>query len=136
MLVSVAKNPSQSAYQALDVIREHMPEVMDKHGLRADALIEKYLVPLLNATRHRCYTHKGKVKTVVEEEALEIRRDALHMALRIRGDYAPPPVEQAHKHTVQVLVLDSSLRPKRDFPPPTMIEIAPNNGNGTNGGKV
>jgi hypothetical protein len=113
-----------------------MPELMDKHGLTAGALIEKYLVLLLNATRHRCYTHKGKVKTVVEEEALEIRRDALDMALRIRGAYAPPAVEPAHKHTVQVIVLDASLRPKRDIPPPTMIEVMPNNGNGSKGSKV
>jgi len=49
----------------------------------------------------------------------------------------PPAVEQAHKHTVQVLVLDVP-RPKRDIPPPTLIEIAkpelpPTNDNGHDG---
>ena len=82
-----------------------------------------------------------------EEAALEIRRDALDIALRIRGKYAPLAVEQAHKNTVRVIVLDIP-RPKRDIPPPTMIEIAKpaaalpdtngngRNGNGSSAGKV
>jgi hypothetical protein len=90
---------------------------------------------MLQATRTKWFHYKGKVKYRREEINWEICRDALDMALRIRADYAPP-VEQAHKHTVQVLVLDASLRPKRDILPPTTIEVASNNGNGTNGGKV
>lgn len=48
-----SKNPSQSAYQALAVIREHMPELMDRCGLTAGALIEKYLLPL-TPRRSKC----------------------------------------------------------------------------------
>jgi len=101
----------------------------------------------LHATRTKHFQHKGKVKDQREEAALEIRRDALDIALRIKGKYAPPAVEQAHKHTVQVIVVDMP-RPKRDHPTPTMIELAKpaaalpgtngngHNGNGSNGGKV
>jgi hypothetical protein len=91
----------------------------------------------LHATRTKHFQYKGKVKDQREEAALEMRRDALDIVARIEGKYASPAVEQAHKHTVQVLVLDVP-RPKRDIPPPTMIEIAkpelpPTNGNGHNG---
>jgi len=77
----------------------------------------------LHATRTKHFQYKGKVKDSREEAALEIGRDALDIALRIRGKYAPLAVEQAHKNTVRVIVLDIP-RPKRDIPPPTMIEIA------------
>ena len=95
------------------------------------------LGPLSQANRTRYFHYKGRLKNQPTEAALEIRRDALDIALRIKGQYAPPAVEQAHKHTVQVLVLDVP-RPKRDIPPPTMIEIAkpelpPTNGNEHNG---
>ena len=117
------KNASQSAYQALSRIQGSVAEIMDECGLTDRALIENYLLPLLQADRTRYFHHKGRVKDKRTEAALEIRRDALDIALRIKGKYAPPAVEQANKHTVQVLVLDVP-RPKRENPPPTMIELA------------
>jgi hypothetical protein len=69
------------------------------------------------------FSTKARLKTRGKNLHLEIRRDALDIALRIKEKYAPPAVEQAHKDTVQVIVLDIP-RPKRDIPPPTMIEIA------------
>jgi hypothetical protein len=113
-----------SAGQALSHLQGTMSEIMDQIGLTDAALIEKSVLPLLNAARTKYFHHKGQVKDTRQEPALEIRRDELDMALRIKGKYAPLAVEQPHKHTVQVLLLDASLRPKRDFPPPTTIEIA------------
>jgi len=128
-------------------------------------LVQNCLRPLLHATRTKHFQYKGKVRDSRKEPAFEIRRDALDIALRIKGKYAPAAVEQARKDTVEVIVLDVP-RPKRDIPPPTMIEIArtapsqnvlpqpgssasqqptnvlpiqdvlPRNGNGSSGGKV
>jgi len=153
------------AYRALKNLRGTISEIMDQAGLSDAYLVQNCLHPLLHATRTKHFQNKGKVKDSREEPALEIRRDALDIALRIKGKYAPPAVEQAHKDTVQVIVLDCP-RPKRDIPPPTMIEIArtspsqnvlpervsspsqqatnvlpqqnvlPRNGSGSNGGKV
>ena len=136
-----------SAHKALSRLQGTITEIMDQVGLDDAHLVENCLKPLLHATRTKHFQYKGKVKDSREEAALEIRRDALDIALRIRGKYAPLAVEQAHKNTVRVIVLDIP-RPKRDIPPPTMIEIAKpaaalpdtngngRNGNGSNGSKV
>jgi len=132
----------------------------------SDAFLEQNcLLPLLHATQVKLGQYKGKFKDLREVADNDARLRALDIALRIKGKYAPPAVEQAHKHTVKVLVLDCP-RPKRDPPPPTVIEIArpvpsqnvlpqpessasqqptnvlppqnvlPRNGNGSNAGKV
>jgi len=123
--------------RALANLQGTMSEIMDAVGFTDAHLVTNCLGPLLQANRTKYFHHKGRVKDKRTEAALEIRRDALDIALRIKGKYAPPAVEQAHKHAVQVLILDVP-RPKRDIPPPTIIEIArpeslPTKGNGHNG---
>jgi hypothetical protein len=71
----------------------------------------------------KIFSHKGKVKHAVEVAALEIRRDALDMAFKLRGMYAPVQVEQENKQTVKCIVIDVP-RPKRPIPPPTMVTLA------------
>jgi len=135
------------AYRALRNLQGTISEIMDQAGLSDAYLVQNCLHPLLHATRTKHFQHKGKVKDSRREPALEIRRDALDIALRIKGKYAPAAVEQAHKDTVEVIVLDIP-RPKRDPPPPTVIEIAKpaaalpdtngnrHNGNGSSGGEI
>lgn len=43
------KNPDQSGYQALNTLRGRVPELLARHGIGEDVLIEKYLVPLLDS---------------------------------------------------------------------------------------
>jgi hypothetical protein len=43
------KNARQSGYQAMQQLRGRVPDLMDKHGLSEDTLIDKYLRPLLEA---------------------------------------------------------------------------------------
>jgi len=100
-----------------------MQEIIDAVGLTDAHLVTNCLAPLLQATRTRYFSHKGKVKDVRVEWDNDARLKALDIALRIKGKYAPPPVEQSRKHTVDVIIMDIP-RPKRDHPPPTVIEIA------------
>ena len=51
------------------------------------------------------------------------RVDALDMAFRLLGMYAPTQVQQENKQPVKVIVLDVP-RPKRPIPPPTMVTLA------------
>jgi NAD(P)-dependent dehydrogenase (short-subunit alcohol dehydrogenase family) len=44
-----AKHPDQGAHQALKQIQGKVPQIMDQIGLTDHFLIEKYLVPLLEA---------------------------------------------------------------------------------------
>jgi hypothetical protein len=100
-----------------------MPEIMDAVGLTDAYLVTNCLAPLLQADRTRYFHHKGKVKDIWVAADNNARLKALDMALRIKGKYAPPPVEQARKRTVDVIIMDIP-RPKRDHPPPTVIELA------------
>jgi hypothetical protein len=131
------KNPkyaSQAAHLALSRAIERTPDLMDKHGLTTDSLIENELIPLLHATQIKVFQHHGKVKSAVEVADNVTRKDALDMAFRLHGAYAPLQVEQQHKQTVSCIVLDVP-RPKRDIPPPTMVRLAePKGGNGKGNG--
>jgi hypothetical protein len=86
-------------------------------------LAENCLPPLLHATQTKLAQYKGKFKDRTQVEDNDARLRALDIALRVKGKYALPAVEQAHKNTVKVIVLDCP-RPKRDIPPPTVIEVA------------
>jgi hypothetical protein len=111
------------AYRALKNLRGTISEIMDQAGISDAYLVQNCLYPLLYATRTKHFQSKGKVKDVREVPDNDARLRALDIALRIKGKYAPLAVEQPHKHAVKVIILDVA-RPKRDHPPPTMIEIA------------
>jgi len=81
------QNPGQSGYQALKAVREKAPELLDRHGLTDDALIEKHLKPMLNATRTVFVKHEGKVTDDREVIAWGPRIASLDLAFRIRGMY-------------------------------------------------
>ena len=93
------KRPGQSGYQALKQIKERMPEVLERHGLTDDSLIEKYLKPLLRAKETKFFAFQGEVIETHDVEALGVRKDALDMAFRLKGSYAPTNIE----HTGQII---------------------------------
>jgi hypothetical protein len=72
------------------------PDVCSKQAtiFRLDALIENELIPLLHATQIKVFQHHGKVKSAVEVADNVTRKDALDMAFRLQGAYAPLQVEQ------------------------------------------
>jgi hypothetical protein len=124
-----------AANRALKNLQGTISEIMDQAGFSDVYLVQNCLGPLLPATRTKHFQCKGKVKDRAEVADNDARLRALDIALRIKGKHAPLAVEQAHKHTVQVIVVDVPP-PKRDVPPPTTIEIIPRSGIGSNTGKV
>jgi hypothetical protein len=121
-----SKNPDQSAYQALKRAQTTFPQLMEEHGLTDSVLIEKYLVPLMRATRKKYFQYKGKVRDSRKEAALDIRENALDMAFRLKGSYAPVSVETERKQTVSVIVLDVPRPAGRPAPPVGQaIEVTP-----------
>jgi hypothetical protein len=135
------------AYRTLRQLQGTISEIMDQVGLTDAHLVQNCLLPLLHATRTKHFQHKGKVRDVRKVADNDVRLRALEIALRIKGKYAPLAVEQPHKQAVEVIILDVP-RPKRDIPPPTVIEIAKpaaalpgtngngHIGNGSSAGKV
>ena len=110
------KNATQSAAQALAAIQKTAPELLAKHGLDDDSLIEKHVIPLLNAEETKFFTlpvGKGKDRRLQIESRKTAnwtaRQNGLDMAFKIRGLYVR---EQENKGPeFSVVMIDASNRP-------------------------
>jgi hypothetical protein len=82
-----APHNGQSAYQALKEIAKTTEgsQLLARHGLTDDALIEKYLKPLMDAEETKFFQHNGKVKQKINVVAWGPREAGLNLALKIRG---------------------------------------------------
>ena len=69
------KNPAQSGYQALAQLRGRVPELLERHGLGEEVLIEKYLLPLLEANETKFF-NGGKKQIEVKRSRHSPRRAA------------------------------------------------------------
>ena len=104
------RNLAQSGHQALQTIRLKCPELMVRLELTPSVLIEKYLVPLLSATKTKFFLYKGKV---IESRAFpdhHTRLLALDMVFRLMGAYAPNQSRQSPakgESGVRVVVVDA-----------------------------
>lgn len=111
-----SKHPGQAAGQVLESIRAKMPEVLDRHGLTDDVLIEKHLKPLLSAKVTKHFAHNGRVVSKRDYSDNDTRRQTLDMTFKLKGSYAPKTDEEARISQQfmgpTVIVLDLP-RPKR-----------------------
>ena len=112
-----AKHPDQGAHQALKQIQGKVPLIMDQMGLTDHHLIEKYLVPLLDAEETKFF-NEGKKR--INVPALGIRHAALDTAFKLRGSYAPRSPKEAEQFGVKVIVVDIPRPPRNaiDVTPP------------------
>jgi hypothetical protein len=117
-----AKHPDQGAHQALKQIQGKVPQIMDQMGLTDHLLIEKYLVPLLDAEETKFF-NEGKRR--INVAALGIRHTALDTAFKLRGSYAPRDPKEAEQFGIKVVVVDIP-RPPKHHP---AIDVEPS-GNG------
>ena len=106
------KNPGQSGHQALEQIQKIAPDLLARHGLSDDVLIEKYLMPLMNAekTEFFPYTKRGQRKLLSVNVVDWRSRDAgLDKAMKIRGLY----IKEAENTGPQfsVIILNAANRP-------------------------
>ena len=108
------RNLAQSSHQALQTIRLKCPELMVRLELTPQVLIEKYLVPLLSATKTKFFLYKGKV---IESRAFpdhHTRLLALDMVFRLMGAYAPNQSRQSPAKGVSgVRVVVDAPRPRK-----------------------
>ena len=80
-----SKNPDQSGYQALKGLRKKLPHLMEKNGISDDVLIQKYLVPALEATEKRVFNYRGKFVEAKPLPVWEVRTKALELVFRLIG---------------------------------------------------
>lgn len=111
------KNPRQTGSQVLKGIQAKMSDILDRHGLTDDVLIDKYLRPLLSANIVRAFAPQGKVIYSKKMADNDTRRQTLDMAFKLKGAYSPKTEEEArltqHFTGPTVIVLDIA-RPNRD----------------------
>ena|SRR5207247_5981625 len=77
----------QLGSQALEVIRQKMPEVLEKHGLTDDVLVEKYLKPALLAKETKFAQFEGEFTDKRDVVAWGPRLTALDIAFNLKGSY-------------------------------------------------
>jgi hypothetical protein len=110
------KHARQSAYQALESIRKIAPELLARHGLDDDSLIDKHLLPLMNAEETKFFTlpvGKGKDRRLQIETRKaanwSARQNGLDIAFKIRGLYVR---EQENKGPeFSVITINRAHRP-------------------------
>ena len=107
-----AKNARQSGYQAMQQLRGRVPDLLDRHGLSEEVLIDKYLRPLLTAKETIFFQKDGKVKQQVNVAALGIRLSSLRTAFELHGSYAPKDPKEAAQYGVKIRI-GSSRSPRR-----------------------
>jgi hypothetical protein len=112
------KNARQSGYQAMQQLRGRVPDLLDRHGLSEEVLIDKYLRPLLNANETKFFPTGIKMgrKTVyyVNVEALGVRHASLRTAFELHGSYAPRDPKEAAQYGVKIIRVDIP-RPSNEF---------------------
>jgi hypothetical protein len=79
----------QLGSQALEAIRLKMPEVLERHGLTDDSLVENYLKPALKAEETEFAKFEGRITDQRNVVAWGPRLQALDIAFNLKGSYAP-----------------------------------------------
>src|SRR4029077_1321620 len=97
------KYAGQAGYQALAQLRGRVPELLERHGLGEEVLIEKYLKPLLEAEETKFFKD-GKVR--INVEALAIRLASLRTAFELHGSYTPRDPKEAAQYDVKIIRVD------------------------------
>jgi Terminase small subunit len=108
------KNAGQSGHQVMKEIQKRAPEIMDAMGFNLETLIEKYLIPELDAQEMKVFNNGGKVVYSKKMPSHDIRLRALDLAFKLRGDYAPRDPVLAAQVGVKVIVVPKELRPDRE----------------------
>jgi hypothetical protein len=112
------KRADQSGYQALKQIagNESILELLKRHGLDDDTVIEDYLVPLMNATETKFFVHSGKVVSKRVVPAWGPRAKGLDTFGMMRGWYKSEQPNDAPQ--IRSVLINMAHRPPQAQPPP------------------
>jgi hypothetical protein len=98
----------QSGYQVEKQLRGRVPELLDSVGLSERSLIEKYLVPVLNAKEvieKWCEKKKKDIEAATILAAMGLSHSGLRTAFELHGSYAPKLYDnQAQQPPVNVII--------------------------------
>jgi hypothetical protein len=95
------KHLKQSGFQAFQVIKAKMPQILDRKGLTDDAVIDKYLLPALEAKETVFAKIRGKICDKREVIAWGPRLAALELLFKLKCSNAEGQKDSSP--TVEVL---------------------------------
>ena len=105
------KYAGEAGYQALAQLRGRVPELLERPGLGEEVLIQKNLLPLLEAEETK-FSKDGAKR--INVEALTILHAALRTAFELHGSYAPRDPKEAAQYGVRIIRVDIP-RPPNEF---------------------
>lgn len=103
--------PAQSGFQALQIIKKKMPQILENSGLSREILVSKYLKPMLSANNKVFATSFGEFTDERSVPAWQARKDALDMAFKLGGDYSS---DEVGSDRARMTVVFDIPRPKRN----------------------
>ena len=97
---------AQAGSNALRIVRETMPGVIDRLGFTDEVLIKEYLSPLMKAEETIYFQNGGIVMDKRVEPALGIRQSSLDMMFRLKNKY-PNKLEIEHTGAIVHLMTET-----------------------------
>jgi hypothetical protein len=91
-----------AAHRALKNLAEKTPEILERLGLGIESTVDKYLLPLLAATKTEFFANGGIVVEQRDVAALDIRLRAFEIWAKLMGAYTAQKVQLSGGLTVDL----------------------------------
>jgi hypothetical protein len=106
------KNATQSGAQALAAIQKAAPELLAKHGLDDDSLIEKHLIPLLQAQETKYFrVHTPRKKAATRTQRSRTQHPGHRARYGVQDSRAVRARAGEQRPGVLSVVIDAAHRP-------------------------
>lgn len=106
------KYAGQAGHAVMESLKEKAPEVFARMGLTLERVIERKLIPLMEAKEVKLSQHDGEFTDVIELDALPIQLGATRMFFELANAFPPRDPALAAQIGVEVIVNDMP-RPHR-----------------------
>lgn len=99
-----AKHAKQAGFQAFQSVKRKMPQMLEDKGLTDGAIIDKYLLPALEAMETEFAKFEGRISDRVDVISWGPRLQALDMLFKLKGSYAPKEITGENGESLRVIV--------------------------------
>jgi hypothetical protein len=87
-----AKHAKQAGFQAFQGVKRKMPQMLEDKGLTDGSIIDKYLLPALEAMETEFAKFEGRITDQKDVVSWGPRLQALDMLFKLKGSYAPKEI--------------------------------------------
>lgn len=126
-----AKYAKQAGHQVKKAVREKAPEVFDRMGISLESVIDRKLLPLMDAQQTIFAQHEGEFSDSIEVDALGIQLGATRMCFELMDAF--PPRDQMLAAQIGITIIENDMprphRPSVDVQAYLAAQRVPPNGN-------